>query len=77
MTACQHTTLELLPSRKRTLRCRHCHLTLDAEELGDNACPECFERSGKRHYEFDELAASSDGAAVYRCEQCGVIVKCA
>ncbi|MGH7796458.1 MAG: hypothetical protein ACREQ2_16440 [Candidatus Binatia bacterium] len=76
MTACQHTTLELLPSRKRTLRCRRCHLTLDAEELGDNPCPECFESSGKRNYDFEEMESANDGAATYRCEECGVIVKC-
>jgi len=76
MPSCTHTTLELLPSRKRTLRCRRCYLTLDVEELGGSHCPECFERSGKRHFEFEELDTNSDGAATYRCEGCGVIVKC-
>ena len=76
MSACTHTTLELLPSRKRTKRCRLCHLTLDAEELGNGHCPECFERSGKRHFEFEELETTGAGAATYRCEECGVIVKC-
>jgi rubrerythrin len=76
MSSCNHTTLELLQSRKRTLRCRQCHLTLDAAELGDNHCPECFETSGKRHYEFEQVETVS-GGATYRCEECGVIVKCA
>lgn len=76
MPACGHTTLELLPARKRTLRCRHCHLTLDAAELGDGHCPECFERSGNRLFEFEELQTTGDGAVTYRCEECGVIVKC-
>jgi rubrerythrin len=75
MPACQHTNLELLPTRKRTLRCRHCHLTIDGEELGDNPCPECFERSGQRRYEFDEMETASDTVATYRCEECGAIVK--
>ena len=78
MASCNHSTLELLPSRKRTVRCRcrRCHLTLDAEELGDGPCPECFDKSGQRHYEFEELPATGDGAVTYRCEACGVIVKC-
>ena len=76
MTSCAHTTLELLPSRKRTVRCRKCHLTLDALELGDRHCPECFEKSGTRNYEFDELEAAGDETVAYRCEECGVIVKC-
>jgi hypothetical protein len=75
MTHCNHPTLELLPERKRTLRCRHCHLTLDAEDLGDGYCPECFETSGKKQYEFDEMEAK--GVASYRCEECGAIIKSA
>ena len=75
MGSCNHTALELLPVRKRTLRCRHCHLTIDAEELADNCCPECLEKSGKRRYDFDELAAADQGIATYRCEECGAIVK--
>jgi rubrerythrin len=76
MTFCKHTTLELLPSRKRTLRCRQCHLTLAADELGDDPCPECLERLGKRHFEFEELESANAGSATYRCEECGAIVKC-
>jgi hypothetical protein len=76
MSSCSHTTLELLQPRKRTLRCRQCHLTLGAEEVPDGYCPECFERSGRRNHEFDEIETHSDGAATYRCEECGVIVKC-
>jgi len=73
---CAHTTLELLQSRKRTVRCRRCHLTLDGEELGDGHCPECFDRSGRRHYDFDEVDSAGSNAVSYRCEECGVIVKC-
>jgi predicted RNA-binding Zn-ribbon protein involved in translation (DUF1610 family) len=76
MVPCSHTTLELVHSRKRTVRCRRCHLTLDAEELLDGHCPECFERSGRRNYEFEEIAVQDDKAARYRCEECGVIIEC-
>jgi rubrerythrin len=74
MSSCRHTALELLPGRKRTLRCRQCHLTIDAAELGASCCPECLDRSGKRHYEFEELE-NVDSDATYRCEACGAIVK--
>jgi hypothetical protein len=76
MTSCSHTTLELLAARTRTLRCRQCHLTLGAEELQDGPCPECLERFGRRHYEFDDIETHGDVAATYRCEDCGVIIKC-
>jgi rubrerythrin len=76
MASCNHSTLELLQSRTRTVRCRQCHLTLDGEELGDGHCPECFEKSGRRHYDFEEVDAAGDGSVAYRCEECGVIVKC-
>ena len=75
MTSCQHRTLELLPVRKRTLRCRHCHLTLDGAELGEGYCPECFDRSGARLYDFEQVE-NSDRAVTYRCEECGAVVKC-
>jgi len=75
MTSCKHMTLELLPVRKRTLRCRNCHLTIDGDELGDGYCPECLDRTGKRHYEFEELQTTKNSAATYRCEECGAIIK--
>jgi hypothetical protein len=73
MTSCPHSALELLPARKRTLRCRHCHLTIDGAEVGEGCCPECLERTGERRYEFEELETSR--AAAYRCEECGAIIK--
>jgi hypothetical protein len=77
MASCPHGTLELLPERKATLRCRYCHLTLSGEELGDGFCPECFETSGSKRYEFEELAAAKTNVARYRCEECGAIIKSA
>jgi hypothetical protein len=74
MASCPHGTLELLPERKTTLRCRHCHLTISGEELGDGFCPECFERSGTKRYEFEHWATEGGGAR-YRCEECGAIIK--
>ena len=76
MVSCSHTKLELLPARSKKWRCRHCHLVIEAEELGDGCCPECLERSGKKQYDFEELDMV-DGAVSYRCEECGAIVKSA
>jgi len=75
MTSCHHGVLELLPERQKTMRCRHCHLTIDSKELGEGFCPECYDRYGSRRYEFDELGQAGNTAARYRCEQCGVIIE--
>jgi hypothetical protein len=75
MSRCSHATLELLPSRKKTLRCRHCYLTIDGDELGDSCCPECLERSGTRRYEFEEVQTGNGGIVRYRCEDCGAIIE--
>jgi hypothetical protein len=50
-------------------------LTINADELRDSYCPECFERGGKKQYEFEELAAEK-AVATYRCLECGVVIKC-
>ena len=75
MADCTHANLELLPERKETLRCRHCHLTIAADEIGDGFCPECFDSSGARRYDFESLAAAANNRARYRCEDCGTIVE--
>jgi hypothetical protein len=67
--------LELLPERKKTLRCRYCHLTIAEEEIADGFCPECFADSGNKRYDFEPMAAVDGGIARYRCEECGAIVK--
>ena len=75
MTSCSHSTLTLLPQQKNRMRCRHCHLTIRADELGDSYCPECFEAEGQKRYEFEEVAAVESGTSRYRCEECGVIIE--
>ncbi|HEU4340931.1 MAG TPA: hypothetical protein VFU31_05110 [Candidatus Binatia bacterium] len=77
MSSCNHTRLELLPDRKKKLRCRHCHLVIEGEELGDGCCPECLDRSGKKRYDFEEMETSDERTVRYRCEECGAIVKSA
>jgi predicted RNA-binding Zn-ribbon protein involved in translation (DUF1610 family) len=73
MNDCKHESLELLPERKSSVRCRHCHLTLSAEELGDGYCPECFDRDGTKNYQFETLDSETK-AVRYRCEDCGAII---
>ena len=75
MKSCNHSALELLPERKKTLRCRNCHLTMAAEEVDDGFCPECFANSGSKRYDFEEMAASAGMVSRYRCEECGAIIK--
>lgn len=73
MTACKHASLELIPERKSTMRCKHCHLTMSADDLGDGYCPECFDSTGVKRYDF-ELISSGATVTRYRCEECGVII---
>jgi len=75
MTICNHSKLVLLPCEKGRLRCRHCHLTIGADELGGSYCPECFQTEGTKRYEFDELAAAETRMSRYRCEECGTVIE--
>ncbi len=75
MTSCSHLTLVLLPEKKNMLRCRDCHLTINADELHERYCPECFEIDGRKHYDFDAIEAADKGKVLYRCEQCGIIIE--
>ncbi|KPK02811.1 MAG: hypothetical protein AMK71_00960 [Nitrospira bacterium SG8_35_4] len=75
MTSCSHSKLVLLPGGKGRLRCRHCHLTIGADELGCSYCPECFETGGTKRYEFDEVAAEETSIHRYRCEECGTVIE--
>ena len=75
MTVCKHSVIALLPEKKNLLRCRNCHLTIKADDLGTGYCPECFEVSGRKQYDFEEVAVEEKGPARYRCEECGVIIE--
>jgi predicted RNA-binding Zn-ribbon protein involved in translation (DUF1610 family) len=72
--SCKHSTLELLPERKRTLRCRQCHLTIAEEELGDGYCPECFDTHGAKNFDFETAPIIGGNVTRYRCEECGAII---
>ena len=73
MPPCPHRNLLLLAPPAPRLRCRYCHLTIREDELGGGYCPECYERSGRRRYEFDAVVGEGRGFQ-YRCEDCGILV---
>jgi predicted RNA-binding Zn-ribbon protein involved in translation (DUF1610 family) len=74
MHACKHHHLLLVHQRPHKLRCQHCHLTIDAGELTHRYCPECFERRGKKRYDFEEVKETNTAIIQYRCEDCGVMI---
>ncbi len=76
MSNCPHHNLLLLEAPAPRRRCRHCHLTIREDELDGGFCPECYETSGKRRYEFETLAGAGEGIN-YRCEDCGLLITAA
>ena len=74
MTACQHRNLMLLPTTGQRVRCRHCHLTIDPRELGDNHCPECYEVYGEKRSDFKIVEDGPAAVVRYRCEDCGITI---
>lgn len=47
---------------------------MSADELGDGYCPECFDGTGVKHFDFESLSTTASTVARYRCEECGVII---
>jgi len=73
MVDCKHTVLALMPQPEARLRCRHCHLTISASELGSGCCPECLEVHKARRQDFDEITDPAANRTRYRCEACGLL----
>lgn len=76
MTSCRHQHLMLIPAPKSRVRCRYCHLTISLQELAGGYCPECYDSSGKRRYDFEDVADVEADRTQYRCEDCGVMIDC-
>lgn len=76
MAACKHRNLLLLEPAKDRVRCRHCHLTIQRNELRTRYCPECYETVGIKRFDFDEVVASESGPVRYRCEDCNLTWVC-
>ena len=75
MSACQHLQLVLVRDTHARLRCRHCHLTIKAADLPTRYCPECFETTRTKRYDFDEVVPVDSGIVYYRCEACGSMIE--
>jgi len=75
MSSCAHTNLIQLPVPEKKVRCQHCHLTLKANDLEQEYCPECFELSGEKRYDFEMLETEASSSVKYRCEDCGVMIE--
>jgi hypothetical protein len=74
--SCTHRQLMLLPATPHRLRCRYCHLTINAADLTYRYCPECFETSNTKRYDFEDIVTADADIVRYRCEECGVIIEC-
>lgn len=74
MDDCTHTNLTVLNDTQQKLRCRHCHLTIAADELPDEFCPECYEATGLKKYDFDAVEKTGSQTTRYRCEDCGILI---
>ncbi len=75
MSECLHKNLVLIKEISNKLRCNICHLTLTPEELGNNYCPECFESTGEKQFDFEKITLDHGNISRYRCEDCGVIIQ--
>ena len=75
MASCQHRQLVLLSDKHTRVRCRHCHLTIKADDLTYRYCPECFEANNTKRYDFEEIVTAASGSVRYRCEECGVLIE--
>lgn len=75
MPDCRHQKLMLLQPKGKKLRCRHCHLTIDEKDLSDGICPECYEVSGIKRADFEQVSLDDGSTTRYSCEGCGIILK--
>ena len=73
MNRCSHANIILIPGSSDRLRCRHCHLTLKADELENGYCPECLAVSGRKRADFEKIEADKENIQ-YRCEECGALL---
>ncbi len=72
---CRHKNLVLLTEPKGRVRCRHCHLTIKRAELGDRYCPECYETTGSKRYDFEPVEEPITDKIQYLCEDCNLLIQ--
>ena len=50
-------------------------MTIDADELSDSYCPECYEATGYKKFDFDPVSSTDTKTTRYRCEECGIVLE--
>ena len=75
MESCTHKNLVLLSAPADRVRCLHCHLTIARDELPDRYCPECYETTGRKRFDFEPVADQPARQVQYRCEDCGLLIR--
>ena len=75
MDKCRHQNLVLIKPDKNKLRCTHCHLTINEDELETGFCPECWETERIKRRDFEKVEQKESETDTYRCEGCGVEIK--
>ncbi len=75
MHSCRHNNLLQLPEAGKKLKCTHCHLVINENELNGGYCPECFEINGDKRYNFETQEVEKSTITKYKCEDCGVIIE--
>ena len=75
METCRHKNLFLIRQDKIKLKCTHCHLTINEDELETDYCPECWETDKVKRRGFEKIEQKNNKTDTYRCEECGVEVK--
>ena len=75
MDECIHQKLVLIKENKNKVRCTHCHLTINKEDLEKDFCPECWETEGIRRRDFEKVEQKNSETDIYRCEVCGAEIK--
>ncbi len=76
MNSCKHEVITLLEPKKKKLCCRHCHLMISEDELGNGCCPECLDVHKVRRRDFKPVDEPDSETVRYRCESCGMVVEC-
>lgn len=74
MSPCKHTKLLVITATADRLRCRQCHLVIKAADVADGYCPECYETTGRKNNDFEEVATPAGQTVRYRCEECGALL---
>ena len=75
MDECRHQNLVLVKQDRNKLRCTHCYLTINEDELDSDFCPECWEAEGIKRRDFEKVEQSDTDIDTYRCERCGMEIK--